>query len=138
MRQVALFRLGSELFAVNGNVVAHIVVTPQIFQLPLMCPEIFGIFVRDEQPVYLFDLFKVYNLSFDLTLDMAEHVLICRSEAGQVGLPATVLERIVPVESGVLEKAAQVDFSQMQYEFIFDDQKYQLVDVDTLVAALLR
>lgn len=138
MGQVALFRLGNEPFAVAGGTVGRIAATPRLFRLPLLCPEIFGVFVRDDQPVYLLDLLRIYDFPSDLTLDMAENVLICRSEAGQIGLPATQLERIVAVEAGALEEAGRGDFSRMNYHFLLDDQKYQLVDVDALVSTLLR
>jgi chemotaxis signal transduction protein len=138
MSQVALFRIGDEPFAVAGDAIGHIVVMPPLFQVPLLCPEIFGVFVRSGEPAYLLDLLKIFDLPFELTLEMAEHTLICPSEAGLIGLPATQLERIVSVDAGSLEEMDRDSFSRLSYNFTFDDRKYQLVDVATLVASLLR
>lgn len=138
MNRIALFHLGDEPFAVAGETIRHIVVMPSLFQLPLLCPDICGVFVRDGEPVYVLDLLKIYDLPFAVRSSRAEHVLICQGEAGLIGLPASQLEKIVSADAGIVEEMGRDDFSRLSCNFTFDERKYRLVGVDALMSTLLR
>ena len=136
--KVALFAYGEERFALFSNCILQILPPGALHPLPLMRRGFQGILVYRDEPVPLIALTEFFPDRQAFGSPPHQYTLICGTDSGMVGLPATRILQIVDRDQGALAdvQEGEAESSPCDLVFWFKDQRFLLLDLDDLIASL--
>ena len=128
--KLALFALGSGVFALPVERIVHILAAGKPFALPLLRPSIVGALVDRDEVVPVFD--SATCLAAGTDADRVALHVIYEAEIGRVALPAGRVLQMVESGQGTLRAPAVESSAACKQVFFFQGREFPLLDVDEL------
>jgi len=135
--KVALFKYGSQGYALPVESMEHILPAPQIYPLPQLNTMYAGVFLHAEHVVPLLRLERLFVPGGDVADASLAFVVLFLTEFGVLGIPATHVMSVVDRAAGQVESQSGKMKNKVPRAFVLEGQKFPLLDATALLAFLL-
>lgn len=138
MRRYGIFHLNQLEYAISLTQIRKIVQNARTFLLPRLPRAVSAVLVDEGQLVPVLDLGLLSGQPSVTDEDLCAYQVLVESEYGTIALPAALNGAIVAETKGTLSDSTESKMSWIMNEFIYQNVRYKILDINFLAIEMTQ